>query len=275
MGSFTDTILIPYDFTEKADYAVRHAAVMGKNMKAELVLLNIVKKQSQDQEVLEQLNPVCDKFTEELGIKTIPLVREGTIFKTINEVVDELKSIVVVMGTHGMKGIQKLTGSWALKVIVGCHVPYLIVQDEPKYSNPANILFPVDYKLETKEKLKWVSMLGYLCNIRVCLFGQEGNGPMYDNPAKANMSFCKRYLEERDIPYDVVWVDQRGSFYELSLKYANENNVDIIMITTTRDIAFHDYILGAYEQTIIANDAGIPVFVVNPRTEVKLAYTNF
>lgn len=275
MVSYTDTILVPYDFTEKADFAVKHAAVMGKNMKAEIVLLNIAKKQSQETEILAQLQPICDKFTTELDVKVVPLVREGTIFKTINEVVDELKSAVVVMGTHGMRGMQKLTGSWALKVIVGCHVPYLIVQEEPHYQDPAKILFPVDYKLETKEKLKWVSMLGYLCNIRVCLLGQEGNGPMYDNPAKANMNFCKRYLEERDIPYDVVWVDQRGSFYELSLKYAKDQKVDCIMITTTRDIAFHDYLLGAYEQTIIANEEGIPVFVVNPRTEIKVVYTNF
>ena len=56
-----------------------------------------------------------------------------------------------------MKGMQKITGSWALKVIVGCHVPYLIVQKDPCYTDPTDILFPVDYKLETKEKLKWVN----------------------------------------------------------------------------------------------------------------------
>ena len=51
--------------------------------------------------------------------------------------------------------------------------------------------------------------------------------------------------------------------------------MDMIMVTTTRDIAFHDYILGAYEQTIISNSAGIPVFVVNPRPDAKLAFSNF
>lgn len=275
MESYTDTIIIPYDFTEKADCAVKHAAIIAKNMNAELVLLHIAKKESLAPEIESKLQVVADKIKEEQNVTARPLVREGTIFKTINEVVDELKSVLVVMGTHGMKGMQKLTGSWALKVIVGCHVPYLIVQKDPCYTEPANILFPVDYKLETKEKLKWVSMLCYINNIKVSLFAQQGNGPMYDNPTKANMTFCRRYLEERDIQFETIWADQKGSFYELSLKYAKENNVDIIMITTTRDIAFHDYILGAYEQTIIANEAQIPVFVVNPRAEVKLGYTNF
>lgn len=275
MSNYSDSIIVPYDFTEKADYAIKHAAIMAKNMNAEVILLHIVKKASEAAEAEGKLVEVANKFTAELGATVKHITREGTIFKTINEVVDELKSVCVVMGTHGMKGMQKLTGSWALKVIVGCHVPYLIVQKEPCYNEVSDILFPVDYKLETKEKLKWVSMLSYLSKIKVSLLGQQGNGPMYDNPTKANMSFCKKYLAEREIDFDTVWLDQRGSFYELSLKYAKEHNSDIIMITTTRDIAFHDYILGAYEQTIIANEAEIPVFVVNPRSEVKLAYQNF
>ncbi|MCQ2227814.1 MAG: universal stress protein [Bacteroidales bacterium] len=275
MSAYSDSIIVPYDFTEKADFAVKHAAIMAKNMNAEVILLHIVKKEDQSSEAEGKLEEIAAKHTSNLGVNVRHVTREGTIFKTINEVVEEMKSVCVVMGTHGMKGMQKITGSWALKVIVGCHVPYLIVQKEPEYHEVADILFPVDYKLETKEKLKWVSMLSYISKIKVSLLGQQGNGPMYDTPTKANMNFCKKYLAEREIEYEVVWLDQKGSFYELSLKYAKEHNSDIVMITTTRDIAFHDYILGAYEQHVIANEYGIPVFVVNPRSEVKLAYQNF
>lgn len=275
MESYSETVLIPYDFTEKADCAVNHAVKMAKEMKAGLVLLHIVKKVSADGEQSVLLENKANEISQRENIPVKALVKEGTIFKTINEVVDELKCLIVIMGTHGMKGIQKLTGSWALKVIVGCHVPYLIIQKDPEYNNPSKILFPVDYKLETKEKLKWVGMLACLGAIKVVLFGQQGNGPIYDNPTKANMTFSKRYLEERNIDHEIVWADEKGSFYEVSLKYAKENKIDVIMITTTRDIAFHDYVLGAYEQVIIANEAQIPVFVVNPRSDVKLAYTSF
>lgn len=275
MSTYSDSIVVPYDFTEKANFAVSHAAIMAKNMNAEIVLLNIVKKENMAPEVESKLEEIAAQASENHGVPVRHLTREGTIFKTINEVVDELKSVLVVMATHGMKGMQRITGSWALKVIVGCHVPYLIVQKEPNYNEVANILFPVDYKLETKEKLKWVSMLNYLSKTKVSLLAQQGNGPMYDNPTKANMTFCKKYLAERNIDFETVWVDEKGSFYDLSLKYAREHNTDVIMITTTRDIAFHDYILGAYEQTVIANEDQIPVFVVNPRSEVKLVYQNF
>ncbi len=275
MNSNTEKVVVPYDFTEKADFAVEHAAIVAKNRGAEVVLLHIIKKDDKSSELEGKLTALAEKFHNELNVPVSAYIKEGTIFKTINEVVEELDAILVVMGTHGMKGMQKITGSWALKVIVGCHVPYLIVQKKPQYPEKSNILFPVDAKLETKEKLKWVGMLNSLSDTNIILFAQEGNGPMYDAPIKANMSFCKRYLKERNLSCEEVWVGQRGSFYELSLKYAQENDIDMIMITTTRDISFQDYVLGAYEQTVIANGAGLPVLVVNPRPDVKLGYTNF
>ena len=136
--------------------------------------------------------------------------------------------------------MQKITGSWALKVIVGCHVPYLIVQKDPEYATPIRVLFPVDYKLETKEKLKWMPLLSYVGKLKVVFLGQQGNGPMFDNPTRANMNFCKHYAEELNIDCEAVWTDEKESFLKMSLKYCEENNMDIIMITTTRDIAFHD-----------------------------------
>ena len=50
----------------------------------------------------------------------------------------------------------------------------------------------------------------------------------------------------------------------------------MIIIMTTRDIAFHDYVIGAQEQYMIANTAKIPVMVINPRTDLmKYGYGNF
>lgn len=275
MSTYSDSIIVPYDFTDKADFAIRHASIMAKNLGAEVVLLNIIKEGDDASGTEERLAKIAAKFSDELGVAISGISRVGTIFKTINEVVEEMKSALVVMATHGMKGMQKVTGSWALKVIVGCHVPYLIVQKEPEYHEVSNVLFPVDYKMETKEKLKWVSMLQHLNNINVCLFYQLGNGPGYDNPTTANLKFCMKYLSERGISYEAMRASEKGSFHELSMNYAKEKNIDVIMITTTRNISFHDYLLGAYEQSVIANEAGVPVFVVNPVAKVKTLYQNF
>ena len=42
-------------------------------------------------------------------------------------------------------------------------------------------------------------------------------------------------------------------------------DADAILLMTTRDIGFTDYVLGPQEQYIIANNERIPVICINPR----------
>lgn len=276
MESTSSTLLVPYDFTEIADKAVAHAVALCGKINAGVVLLHIVKKDAMIQEQLLLLQKIAIDVEMKHGVKVTPVVKDGTIFKTINKVVDELNCLLVVMGTHGMKGMQKLTGSYALKVIVGSKIPYLVIQEAPTYKQQINILFPVDHKIETKEKLKWLGFLSKILDIHVVLFATTGKDGVIDVPTKANVVFCKKYLDERDIQYTIELSEVTHSTHEQILLAAQKVMADMIVIMTTRDIAFHDYVLGPSEQFIIANDSKMNVFVVNPRTDLmKFGYGNF
>ncbi|NMB71290.1 MAG: universal stress protein, partial [Bacteroidales bacterium] len=65
------------------------------------------------------------------------------------------------MGTHGIKGMQKFLGSWALKVIVKAKVPFIVVQAPPASDAYKNVVFPINYRKESKEKIRWSSFLSY------------------------------------------------------------------------------------------------------------------
>ncbi len=276
METQKNKVLVPYDFTEVADNAVKHAVKICNILKADLCLLHIVKKDDTAPEYEEKLKQVCDAVHKEYGIKTIPIVRDGTIFKTINQVVSEMDSILVVMGTHGMKGLQKLTGSWALKVIVGSKIPYLVIQEPPAYKDPIKIVYPVDFKTENKEKLKWVDFLAKMFNIKVYLFTATNKNGVVDSRTKANLVFNKKFLEDKGIDFELAMAEDKISFSQETINFAEKIDADMIMIMTTRDIAFHDYVLGAYEQYIIANSARIPVLVINPRTDLmRYGYGSF
>jgi nucleotide-binding universal stress UspA family protein len=276
MESTQNTLLVPYDFTATADNAVSHAVALSGKMKTGIVLLHIVKKESQVSEQQALLQRVADDIEKSHNIKAIALVKDGTIFKTINKVVEELNCLLVIMGTHGMKGMQKLTGSYALKVIVGSKIPYLVVQKPADYPESVNILFPVDHKTESKEKLKWIGFLDQIFDIYVYLFATTGKEGVIDVPTKANLVFCKKYLEERGIKYTIELSELTSTNHEQIIVAAKKVNAQMIVIMTTRDIAFHDYVLGASEQFVIANDEKINVFVVNPRTDLmKYGYGNF
>ena len=276
METSKNTILVPFDFTEIANNAIEHAILVGKQLDADILLLHIVKKDTMVSEQEKQLMERAESIKSKWGVLPKTLVREGTIFKTINEVVEELNCLLVVMGTHGMKGLQKLTGSWALKVIVGSQIPYLVVQAPPKHDQYNNVVFPIDYKTENKEKLKWVDFINKMFDTKTHIFATASKEGILDSRTKANVVFSKRFMEEKNIDYELTLSEGESSFSQETIQYAEKIDADMVLIMTTRDISFHDYVLGAYEQYIIANNSQIPVLVINPRTDLmKYGYGGF
>jgi nucleotide-binding universal stress UspA family protein len=276
METKKNKILVPYDFTEVADNAVKHAVRFCAILKADLCLLHIVKKDSLIAEQETKLADAGKKISKEHGIEPITLVRDGTIFKTINQAVADTDSSFVVMGTHGMKGLQKLTGSWALKVIVGSKIPYLVIQDTPKYEDVLKIVYSVDYKTENKEKLKWVEFLSKVFKVKTYLFTSTSKDGVVDSRTKANLVFNKKFLEDKGIEYELSMAKGKVSFQQETINFSQEIDANMILVMTTRDIGFHDYVLGVYEQFIIANSPGIPILVINPRTDLmRYGYGSF
>ncbi len=269
-------ILVPYDFTEVGMHAVEHAKSLAKNNNSGIALLHIVKKDTEIENALDRLNEEKLKIKDNIGIDVSIIVKEGTIFKTINEVSEEKNAIMVVMGTHGIKGMQKLTGSWALKVIVGSKIPFFVVQDKPNLTDVNKIVFPVDFKTENKEKLHWAEFISKFLNTKIYLLSSSTKDGVIEPRTKANLVFCKKFLEDKGIDYELSLSEGNGSFSQETINFSNKINAAAIIIMTTRDIAFHDYILGANEQQIIANSSKVPVMVINPRTDLmKYGYGGF
>ena len=81
---------------------------------------------------------------------------------------------------------------------------------------------------------------------------------------KVNLNFAIKYLIQNNIEYQIHEVP-RGNFAQQTLDFAQKINADLILIMTTKNITFADYMVGASEQYIIANSSKIPVCCVNPK----------
>jgi ribonucleotide monophosphatase NagD (HAD superfamily) len=57
----------------------------------------------------------------------------------------------------------------------------------------------------------------------------------------------------------------KGDLAQQTLDFAQKINADLVLIVTTKNITFADFIIGAQEQFIIANSSKIPVCCVNPK----------
>ncbi|GAB7088972.1 universal stress protein [Marinifilum fragile] len=269
MESTKRSLLVAWDFSTVAEYALDHATIFAENVEAEVVLVHIVKKESQIEEAKDKMAEAVEKIYKEKNIRPEFIVRDGSIFTTINDVAKEMNAMLVLMGTHGIKGMQKLTGSWALKVIVGSRVPFVVVQAPPVQKKYSSVVLPVDFKKENKEKLSWAEFLGKFFKAKMRIITPKMPEGQMLQRTKANLVFAKKYLESRGIDYEIDTADGGNDFAMETVDFAKKIDADIILIMTTKNISFQDYMLGAHEQFVIANSAHIPVMCVNPRTDLS------
>jgi nucleotide-binding universal stress UspA family protein len=262
------TLLVAWDFSEVAKYALQHALIFAKNVGAEVTLVHIVKKAKDIPDMIERMEQSVKAIDDPRGVVIQVVVREGDIFNTINEIAREMSAMMVIMGTHGIKGMQKLTGSWALKVIVGSRVPFIVVQKPPVHDHYNAVVLPVDFKKENKESLGWAEFMGKFFKAKMRIITpQVPEGQMLQR-TKANLIFAKKYLENRGISYEIDMAAKGNDFAQEVVDFSTKIGADIILIMTTKNISFQDYVLGAHEQQVIANSAQIPVMCVNPRTDL-------
>jgi nucleotide-binding universal stress UspA family protein len=258
-------ILVTWDFTQKSEFALEHGVNLAKLLKTEVTLIHIVKKDSEIDAAQVKLDALADETTKKHSVKTSTIVPAGTIFTTISEVATDIHAEMVIMGTHGMKGMQKLIGSWALKVIAGSKVPFIVVQAPPTSHGFEKIVFPLDFRKENKEKINWIYYIGRLYNSTFYIIKDKVKDRKFVKGIHSNLMFTEKFLRSNEIPYEIHTSPGKKDFTHETIDFAHEINADLLLIMTTKDITMADYVIGANEQQIISNKYQIPVMCINPR----------
>ena len=109
-------ILIPIDFTPVSTNALNHAVAVGKAFESELHLVNIVGKKSEFGEARTRLHAFAEEHLKGFQGPTKMTVRIGNLFDDIDDVSVEMDANLVIMGTHGLKGMQ-FSDERALKIV--------------------------------------------------------------------------------------------------------------------------------------------------------------
>lgn len=257
--------LVPTDFTKVADCAINHAVVLAKKLGAEIYLLHIVSKQNAINATKEKLNKISEDISAKHGIKASSIVRVGNIFEDIGDVAAEIGAKLIIMGTHGVRGIQHLTGSNALKVITNSNVPFIVVQEKSIKDGYKKIVLPMDMSKDTKQKLPSTAYLAKYFGSKVFVFAPKEDDEFLRNAIKRNVAFTEKFLKEQNIPYEIVISEEKGNFTKLTIRYAAAIDADLIAIVNDPDAAGVPEFLGSSdEQHILTNDPQIPVLCVNP-----------
>jgi len=262
-------IVVTWDFTIVSQNALEHAIRISRSINQEINLLHIIKvgaSKSELDEKRKKLEIVCEETYKRFNIKPEIVFKEGSIFSDFSKYETESKAIFVVMGTKGMKKSQRIFGSWALKVIVGSSVPFIVVQDKPaSHEKYTNVVFPVDFKSENKETLNWAIYFGKYFNSKIHLYKYPVKDKSLQRKINTNLNFAIRFLIQNNLSYEIYSPEKSSNFTDETIAFSKSINADIILTVTTKYISFLDYMFGANEQKIIANKEKIPVMCINPK----------
>jgi len=265
-----NVIVVTWDFTHVSEYALAHAVKIAYIMRYEIKLLHIVDPGAPSEKIEDarrKMAQVCTDTYKRDGIVSKVVVKEGSLFTAISDYVTQSNTQLVVMGTHGRKGTQKLFGSKALKVITGSNVPFIVVKSRPRENlKISNVVFPIDFRSENKEKMQWAIYIGKNFQSKVHLFKYPVNDSDLQKKVNTNLNFAIRFLKQNDIEYEIHTAPKKGQFAQNTIRFSEKINADLIIVMTTKHITILDYMFGAEEQEIIDNSAKIPVMCVNPRS---------
>ncbi len=278
MNRSKKTIVVPCDFTEISQYAIDLAVRLSRILNTDYTLVHVVdegniftseaSKMEEVEKATERLQELSDQTFEKYQERPKFIARLGHLYETINTISDELEARLVIMGIHEFKGMQRFTGSRALKVMAGSKIPFIMVSGPYQYRKDNDIVFPIDHKLETKEKLIWANYMSKNFGSRIVMLAASHSDELLKKRTLGNLNFARKYLTEKGVDHEIHFAERGKNFAEETIRFSKEINTNLILIMITKEINLQDFLLGAEEQKIIFNDSKISVMCVNPRTDL-------
>lgn len=263
--------LIPHDFTTVGDVAAKYAISMAKKTEAEIALLHIVKSNKERIAAKKKLEKIADQLKSETGIASIQiLVKEGNIFNDIGATAEKEKCRLVVMGTHGAKGMQKVFGSYAIKVITNASVPFMIVQDEDPDKEIKKIVLPIDLTMESMQVSKLAAEMALRFGAKVHIIAAKQKDATLRRKRKIHFKVLEKQFEELGVDCELNAVEGSSKLHKLVIDYAEKEQADMIAIAYHTESILPQF--DRFAQSILTNELKLPVLIVNSKQVSSLYF---
>ncbi len=266
-----DVILIPTDFSEVCQNAIEHGSSVAHTMKYRVVLLHVINKDTDkylneenlsDDVISEKLEKIAAEASKKYDVPVEFLVKKGDLFENIKDACDTTGAKLIILGTHGKVGFQKITGSYVLKVIDVTNTPTIIVQKRRYTEGYKNIVFPITASTQDRQKVSWAINIAKMFDATVHMIPKFESGKFYKNRIMSITKQIKNIFDEYNVKYvDKVSSPTEGSFAKQVLDYAIANDAELIMTLVNKDKGLF---FSSWDEKLIYNTAQIPVICINP-----------
>ena len=262
--------IVPHDFTHVGDVALKHAIHLGEHVQVEIKLLHLVSSKEEIPAAKLKMQKIIDGIECSNGTEIVSLIKVGSIFEDIGKIATQELAQLIIMGTHGEKGMQKLFGSYAMKVITSCDIPFLIVQDDTQLRKIEHIVIPIDL---TKESLQIVKIAGDLATMfgsEVHVIGEKQNDEHLNQQMKNRILIVKNEYDDRGLTCNVEFLKDTGPYFKKIEKYSERKNIDLIAIAYHSESLIPQF--DKFAQNLITNSLNLPCMVLNSKPASALYF---
>ena len=291
-------ILCPVDLSEFSRDALRHALALAESHEARITVCHVYSAPQppfpvlgmpdnapielpRPGEIAEHVRRFCASSLHGGGESIVIGVREGHAAKEIVLLAEELPADLLVLGTHGRSGFERLfLGSVTEKVIRTTHAPVMTIPPPVTQPGPAQyktILCPLDFSDASTRALDYALSLAQQADARLILLhvienmlGDAGLSEMghlsvaeYDSYLEGDAaSRLKSAIPEaarlRYAPREMV---RRGRAYRAILEVVKDEDVELIVLGVHGKGALARVVLGSTTHHVI-REAGCPVLTI-------------
>lgn len=262
MAETKNSILIPTDFSDQSFIALGQSYNLARFMNAEIVLIHVETPES-PKDAKEMLDIRAQKVSSEMGVQIKPMVVKGKIYEQLHKVADQLQPVLIIMGLNSSISFSKAFGQNAFRFVRESDFPVITIKGKQHRKGCTNILFPMDTSRETREKAGKAAEFAkhFGAAIRI-LSVYTPSQRRLENKLIAYSHQVRKFFKEKGVANTIKTMESK-SIINSVMDYANKEDVDLIMITTKKELSLKEFFTGTGAQQVISMSK-IPVLSVPP-----------
>ena len=279
-----ERILCPIDFSEFSVAAYEYASSLAQRYGAKLFVQHVVEMWRHPSAYFsvrvdlyaEFLQLFLTRAEEELqtfvrshaqnGVRPETVIREGLATDSILSLADEQKISLIVMGTHGRRGFDRLMlGSVTERVLREAHCPVLAVRKPPRNFVASataghsielrRILFCTDFSDYSNQALDYALSLAAEHNSDLTLVHVLEDIPkstrVKETIAKANEVLGRLIPPEAKKSHRIVTTVRTGRAYQEIVQLASEMDADLVIVAVRGRNALDLVVFGSTTYRVI------------------------
>ena len=266
-------ILIPTDFSEHAEYALKVAAQIAKKNNGEIILLHMLELPHEGGDALGSGHNIPElMFFKNMAIKKLEDLMDSPYLDGIqvSEVIQFEKAFdgiiniskkndvdLIVMGSHGASGFQEmLIGSNTEKVVRFSEVPVLVIKNEIEDFNIDTFVFASDFSDEIKKP--FAKVVDFANKLGSELHLLMVNTPTNFKATKVSEEILKNFVSDFKIQKYETHIYNDVNVEKGVLNFSNSINADLIGMSTHGRKGLSHFLNGSISEDLV-NHAVRPV----------------